>query len=69
MQDPTCTFKAFPSLGLIPGQSFALICLEFSPKSPRSYNFTSQFLFNNSTANIQSVSLTGTCYGPGVSLP
>lgn len=52
MQDSTHTFKAFPSLGLIPGQSFALVCLEFSPKSPRSYNFTSQFLFNNSTANI-----------------
>jgi len=69
MQDSTQTFKAFPSLGLIPGQSFALVCLEFSPKAPRSYNFTSQFLFNNSTANIQSCHLTGTCYGPAVTLP
>jgi hypothetical protein len=69
MQDSSNTFRAFPGLGLIPGQGFALICIEFSPKSARNYSFTQQFVFNNSTANIQSLSLNGTCYGPGISLP
>ena len=32
MQDSSNTFKSYPSLGLIPGKSFALICLEFSPR-------------------------------------
>jgi hypothetical protein len=69
MQDSTGTFKSYPSLGLIRGKGFALICLEFSPKSVRNYSFNSQFLFNNSTSNIQQVQLQGTCYGPSITLP
>jgi len=69
MQDSTGNFKAFPGVGSIAGKSFAIICLEFSPKSARTFNFNSQFVFNNSTANIQSVQLQGTCYGPSLSLP
>jgi len=67
LQDSTQTFKAYPSLGLVPGKSFALLTFEFSPKSPRFYNFASQLLFNNSTANIQSVGLQGYSYAPAVS--
>jgi hypothetical protein len=52
MQDSTATFKSYPSLGLIRGKGFALICLEFSPKSVRNYSFSAQFLFNNSTSNV-----------------
>ena len=68
MQDTTGTFKSFPSIGQIAGKSFQLICLEFNPKSPRFFNFSAQFLFNNSSANMQSVLLQGFCYGPAVTL-
>lgn len=68
MQDTTGTFKSFPPIGQISGKSFTLICLEFNPKSPRFYNFAAQFLFNNSSANMQQVLLQGFCYGPQVTL-
>mmetsp|Transcript_11363 Transcript_11363/g.14309 ORF Transcript_11363/g.14309 Transcript_11363/m.14309 type:complete len:180 (-) Transcript_11363:2499-3038(-) len=68
MQDSTGTFKSFPPIGQISGKSFTLICLEFNPKSPRFYNFSAQFLFNNSSANMQQVLLQGYCYGPQVTL-
>ena len=57
MQDTTGTFKAYPPIGQIAGKSFTLICFEFNPKSPRFYNFGAQFLFNNSSANMQQVLL------------
>ena len=57
LQDTTGTFKSFPPIGQISGKSFTLICLEFNPKSPRFYNFSAQFLFNNSSANMQQVLL------------
>jgi len=56
-------------MGLIPGKSFGLVCFEFNPKSARFYNFNSQFIFNNSSANLQQVQLQGFCYGPSVSFP
>jgi hypothetical protein len=33
------TFKTYPSVGLIPGKNFGIICIEFNPKMPREYNF------------------------------
>jgi len=42
---------------------------EFNPRSPRFYNFSAQFVFNNSSANVQSVLLQGYCYGSTISLP
>ena len=68
MQDTTGNFKAFPPIGQIPGKSFALVCFEFNPKTPRFYNFSAQFLFNNSSANMQQVLLQGYCYNPQVTL-
>ena len=32
LQDSTKTFRAFPSMGMINGKSFALVCFEFQPK-------------------------------------
>ena len=52
MQDTTGNFKSYPPIGQIAGKSFTLICLEFNPKTPRFYNFSAQFLFNNSSANM-----------------
>lgn len=52
LQDSTNTFTAFPPVGLIPGKSFNIVAFEFSPKSARFFNFASQFIFNNSTANL-----------------
>jgi hypothetical protein len=69
MQDSTGTFKAFPNIGMIRSKSFAMICYEFSPKSARAHAFSSQFIFNNSTANMQAVQLKGMCYGPAIVLP
>jgi hypothetical protein len=39
LQDSTQTFKAFPSVGLIKGKSFGVVCFEFNPKMPRDFNF------------------------------
>jgi hypothetical protein len=39
MQDPTLTFRAYPSGGLIQGKGFNIVCFEFNPKSARDYNF------------------------------
>ena len=69
LQDSTSTFKSFPQIGQIGGKSFSLVCFEFNPKSPRFYNFSSQFIFNNSSVNIQSIMLRGYCYGPKISFP
>ena len=55
-------------MGQIAGKSFQLVCFEFNPKQPRFYNFLSQFLFNNSNANMQQVLLQGFCYSPQVTL-
>jgi len=52
MQDPTKTFQAFPNLGIIPGKSFCIVAYEFYPKTARFFSFASQFIFNNSTANL-----------------
>lgn len=68
MQDTTGTFKSYPPIGQIAGKSFTLVCFEFNPKTPRFYNFAAQFLFNNSSANMQQVLLQGFCYSPSVSL-
>jgi hypothetical protein len=64
LQDSTGTFSAYPPLGLIKGKSFALITYEFSPKTARFFNFASQVIFNNSSANLQTVHLQGCCYAP-----
>ena len=69
LQDSTHTFNAFPSLGLIPGKSFALITYEFSPKTARFFNFASQVIFNNSSANLQSIHLQGCAYSPQIAFP
>ena len=68
MQDTSGNFKSYPPIGQIAGKSFTLICFEFNPKSPRFYNFAAQFLFNNSSANMQQVMLQGYCYSPQVTL-
>mmetsp|Transcript_34250 Transcript_34250/g.25313 ORF Transcript_34250/g.25313 Transcript_34250/m.25313 type:complete len:81 (+) Transcript_34250:505-747(+) len=39
LQDPSNTFRAFPTIGMIGGKSFGIVCFEFQPKSPRFYNF------------------------------
>ena len=55
LQDSTNTFRAFPNIGMIPGKSFSLVAFEFSPKTARFFNFACQIIFNNSTANLQTV--------------
>ena len=68
MQDTSGTFKSYPPIGQIAGKSFQLICFEFNPRQSRFYNFQAQFLFNNSSQNMQQVLLQGYCYGPQVTL-
>ena len=68
MQDTSGTFKSYPPIGQIAGKSFQLICFEFNPRQARFYNFQAQFLFNNSSQNMQQVLLQGYCYGPQVTV-
>lgn len=67
LQDSTNTFKVFPQVGQIAGQSFQIVVVEFNPKTPRFYNFGAQFIFNNSSVNMQQVQLQGFCYAPAIS--
>jgi len=64
LSDSTNTFKAYPPVGLIGGQRFAIICFEFNPKAPRNYNFQAQCIFNHNPSNIHKINLIGHCYEP-----
>ena len=68
LEDPTSTFKSYPSYGLIPGQGFAIVTFEFNPRSPRNYNFSAQCVFNHNQSNVQKVNLIGHCYEPKIQL-
>jgi hypothetical protein len=52
LQDSTKTFKAFPSVGLIHGKSFGIVCFEFNPRQPREFNFQAQCIYNHNPSNI-----------------
>jgi len=66
--DSTETFKAYPSFGLIHGQSFNVVCFEFNPKAPRDYNFSAQCVFNHNPTNVKKMNLIGHCYEPKLQL-
>ena len=68
LQDPTKTFKAYPSVGLIAGKSFGIVCFEFNPKSAREYNFQAQWIYNHNPSNVQKINLVGYCYEPALIL-
>ncbi len=68
LQDSTRTFRAYPTVGMIRGKSFSLICFEFCPKQARFYNFTAQCVFNHQPTNIQNIHLVGHCYNPALTL-
>lgn len=68
LADPTRTFRAFPSQGLIEGGSFTLICFEFNPKAARPYNITCQCVLNHSASNAHNIHLVGRCYEPTLAI-
>jgi len=68
LQDPTKTFRSFPSQDLIAGKSFHLVCFEFSPKQARHFNFTAQCLFNHQSSTLQNIYLSATAYSPQLKL-
>jgi len=66
--DPTNTFRVYPKLGLVPGKSTQLVCLEFNPKDAREYNYQMQCILNHSSSYIKKIHLYGISYTPDVVL-
>lgn len=64
IQDPTKVFRAYPSVGLIPGKSFGLVCFEFQPKKSQFWNFTTQIVFNHTSSTVKNIHLLGLCFEP-----
>jgi hypothetical protein len=66
--DPSKVFRIFPLIGLIQEKSFALVCFEFSPKSPNHWSFTTQCVLNYTVSNAQNIHLSGKCFKPEISI-
>ena len=68
IQDPNNVFRVHNKYGLIPSNSFHLICLEFSPKETTVYRFPLRIIFNHDSQNTKTVILNGLCTDPVIDL-
>ena len=62
--DPLGIFRVHCKHGLIPSNSFHLICIEFSPKDTTVYRFPLRIVFNHDSQNMKIVMLNGLCTDP-----
>ena len=67
-QDPFGIFRVHNKYGLIPANSFHLICLEFSPKDTTVYRFPLHIEFNHDTSNTKVIMLNGLCTDPVIEI-
>ena len=67
-QDPLNIFRVHNKYGLIPSNSFHLICLEFSPKETTVYRFPLSIEFNHDVSNTRVVMLNGLCTDPVIEI-
>ena len=68
IQDPINVFRVHNKYGLIPSNSFHLICIEFSPKEPTVYRFPLRIIFNHDSQNTKTVILNGLCTDPVIDI-
>ena len=67
-QDPSNIFRVHNKYGLIPANSFHLICLEFSPKETTVYRFPLTIEFNHDVSNTKVIMLNGLCTDPVIEI-
>jgi len=67
-QDPLNIFRVHNKYGLIPANSFHLICLEFSPKETTVYRFPLTIEFNHDISNTKVIMLNGLCTDPVIEI-
>ena len=67
-QDPLNIFRVHNKYGLIPANSFHLICLEFSPKETTVYRFPLIIEFNHDISNTKVIMLNGLCTDPVIEI-
>ena len=67
-QDPLNIFRVHNKYGLIPANSFHLICLEFSPKDTTVYRFPLNIEFNHDISNTKVIMLNGLCTDPVIEI-
>jgi len=62
--DPSRTFRVFPICGLIEGNSFNVVCFEFTPKEPKTYFQSISCSLNHNFSDQISFKLYGYCFEP-----
>ena len=67
-QDPLNIFRVHNKYGLIPANSFHLVCLEFSPKDTTVYRFPLNIEFNHDVSNTKVIMLNGLCTDPVIEI-
>ena len=67
-QDPQNIFRVHNKYGLIPANSFHLICLEFSPKDTTVYRYPLNIEFNHDVSNTKVIMLNGLCTDPVIDI-
>ena len=68
IQDPINVFRVHNKYGLIPSNSFHLICVEFSPKETTVYRFPLRIIFNHDSQNTKTIILNGLCTDPVIDI-
>ena len=66
--DPLGIFRVYSKYGLIPSNSFHLICVEFSPKETTVYRFPLRIIFNHDSQNMKTIMLNGLCTDPVIDI-
>ena len=66
--DPLGIFRVYCKYGLIPSNSFHLICVEFSPKETTVYRFPLRIIFNHDSQNMKTIMLNGLCTDPVIDI-
>lgn len=61
-------FRVYPKFGLINPKCLNLICVEFCPKSVKSYDFPLQVVFNHESKNMKKITLSGVCVDPYIQI-
>ena len=66
--DPTNVFRVHRKYGLIPSNSFHLICIEFSPKDTTVYRYPLRIILNHDNLNMKTIILNGLSVDPVIEL-
>ena len=66
--DPSKVFRMQNKYGLIEGNQFKLILIEFCPKDTLVYRYPLRIMFNHDTSNIKTIILNGLCVDPVIEI-